>query len=200
MFSALGGSRWALLLGSALSRAAAPFPRAGPGLCRCAYRDAKVSGTAALLPSYLASTWGFREGLCAPRTFHGRRVALSMAGGAAGTCLLLVTPKGDVSGHRALAAARRDPAVRRRAGPVAPAQPRRGRGAGLVQGATLFAISIYGGYFNGGLGIVLHAALGLLGHIDINAMNGLKNLIWAVLTAVAVGLSALGGHGPRRSA
>jgi uncharacterized membrane protein YfcA len=54
-------------------------------------------------------------------------------------------------------------------------------------------VAIYGGYFNGGLGIMLLALFTLLGLTDLNAMNGLKNLVSAVLTAIAVSIYAWGG-------
>ncbi len=62
-----------------------------------------------------------------------------------------------------------------------------------MQGFTLAVVSVYGGYFNGGLGIVLLAAFSLLGHRDINSMQGLKNLVSSVLTAIAVSVYAFGG-------
>ncbi len=62
-----------------------------------------------------------------------------------------------------------------------------------VQACAIAAVSVYGGYFNGGLGIVLLAAFSLLGHSNINAMQGLKNLVSSVLTAIAVSVYAFGG-------
>ena len=53
--------------------------------------------------------------------------------------------------------------------------------------------SIYGGYFNGGLGILLLALFGLLGQTNLNAMNGMKNVVSALLTAIAVAVYAWGG-------
>jgi uncharacterized membrane protein YfcA len=58
---------------------------------------------------------------------------------------------------------------------------------------ALFGVSVYGGYFNGGLGILLLAHLSLFGLTDLNAMNGLKNLLSAVLTTIAVVAYAVGG-------
>ena len=57
----------------------------------------------------------------------------------------------------------------------------------------MLAVAAYGGYFNGGLGILLLALLGLLGQTQLNAMNGMKNLVSALLTAIAVGIYAAGG-------
>ena len=57
----------------------------------------------------------------------------------------------------------------------------------------MLAVAIYGGYFNGGLGILLLALFGLLGQTQLNAMNGLKNLVSALLTTIAVAVYAIGG-------
>lgn len=51
---------------------------------------------------------------------------------------------------------------------------------------TLLAVSIYGGYFNGGLGIILLAAFIFFGMTDLNLMNGLKNGLSLVLSTVSV--------------
>lgn len=56
------------------------------------------------------------------------------------------------------------------------------------QGAMLmllFPISVYGGYFGGGIGIMILAAFRLYGLTDIHAMNGIKTLLSATLNAVA---------------
>ncbi|HQR34394.1 MAG TPA: sulfite exporter TauE/SafE family protein [Blastocatellia bacterium] len=50
-------------------------------------------------------------------------------------------------------------------------------GAGCYQ----FGVAVYGGYFGAGIGILMLAALGMLGLRDIHQMNGLKN-IFGVLT------------------
>lgn len=54
-------------------------------------------------------------------------------------------------------------------------------------------VSIYGGYFNGGLGIVLLALFSLWGMKNINAMNGLKNGLSFVLSAISVVTFAVAG-------
>jgi uncharacterized membrane protein YfcA len=60
-------------------------------------------------------------------------------------------------------------------------------------GLGMLAVAAYGGYFNGGLGILLLALFGLLGQTQLNAMNGMKNLVSALLTAIAVAIYAAGG-------
>lgn len=46
-------------------------------------------------------------------------------------------------------------------------------------------VAIYGGYFGAGIGILMLAALGLLGFTNIHQMNGLKNINGMCINAVA---------------
>jgi uncharacterized membrane protein YfcA len=57
-----------------------------------------------------------------------------------------------------------------------------------LMGATLFqfAVAIYGGYFGGGMGIVMLAMLAALGMTDIHAMNALKVLLGGIINGIAV--------------
>jgi uncharacterized protein len=48
-----------------------------------------------------------------------------------------------------------------------------------------FFIAVYGGYFGGGMGILMLAALGLMGLSDIHQMNGLKNVLGTSINVVA---------------
>lgn len=57
----------------------------------------------------------------------------------------------------------------------------------------LFLVSIYGGYFNGGLGIVLLALFSLWGMTNIHEMNGLKNGLSFALSAISVAAFAVSG-------
>ena len=52
--------------------------------------------------------------------------------------------------------------------------------------AFLFLAAIYGGYFGGGLGIVLLALLGALGMTDIHAMNAFKTVLSAAVNGPPV--------------
>ncbi len=62
-------------------------------------------------------------------------------------------------------------------------------------GAILFqfASAIYGGYFGAGNGILMLAALGLLGISDIHKANGIKNYLGMCLNSVAIISFALSG-------
>ncbi len=56
-----------------------------------------------------------------------------------------------------------------------------------LAGAMLFqfAVAIYGGYFGAGIGILMLAALSILGFDDIHQMNGLKNFFGLCINGVA---------------
>lgn len=49
----------------------------------------------------------------------------------------------------------------------------------------LFPVSVYGGYFGGGIGIMILAAFRLYGLKDIHGMNGVKTLLSGSLNAIA---------------
>jgi uncharacterized membrane protein YfcA len=55
-----------------------------------------------------------------------------------------------------------------------------------VAAVAQFAISVYGGYFGGGMGIMMLAVMTLLGMTHIHKMNGLKNVLGALINGVAV--------------
>jgi uncharacterized membrane protein YfcA len=48
------------------------------------------------------------------------------------------------------------------------------------------AIAIYGGYFGGGMGIMMLAAFSIAGMADIHEMNGLKTLLAVAINGVAL--------------
>lgn len=56
-----------------------------------------------------------------------------------------------------------------------------------------FLVCSYGGYFNGGLGIILLALFSALGYRDLNLMNGLKSLLSFILTAASILTFAVAG-------
>lgn len=153
---------------------------------------ANATGTLALLPGYLSGAWAYRGAI---RASGGLRmshlIGLALLGGIAGALLLLFTSSEGFERlvpWLLLAATvlfMVGPAVSRRFAERAPA-PRAGN-------AGLLAISIYGGYFNGGLGILLMAYFGLIGERNLHASIGLKNVVSTLLTAVAVAVYMAGG-------
>ena len=159
---------------------------------------ANATGTVALLPGYAAGAWGFREDMQAPPGLSMKSVVLlSLIGGSLGAALLLFTPNElfrKVVPWLLLAATAMfafGPQLRKWAARGGEASP---QAASPIKAAIgMLAVAIYGGYFNGGLGILLLALFGLLGQTQLNAMNGMKNLVSALLTAIAVAIYAAGG-------
>jgi uncharacterized protein len=62
-----------------------------------------------------------------------------------------------------------------------------------VAAVVQLAISVYGGYFGGGMGIMMLAVLTLLGMTHIHRMNALKNILGALINGVAVVAFILAG-------
>ncbi len=52
--------------------------------------------------------------------------------------------------------------------------------------ALQFAVSVYGGYFGAGIGILMLAILSFSGLPNLNAMNGVKNMLSVTINGVAV--------------
>jgi len=66
---------------------------------------------------------------------------------------------------------------------------RRSHGASVhtpVQLVAQFIVSIYGGYFGAGIGFLMLAILAFSGLPNLNAMNGLKNVLAMVINGVAL--------------
>lgn len=150
---------------------------------------ANATATLSALPGYVSSAWSFRrdfgseEGPLSPKAI----ILISMAGGLVGALLLLVTSPEKFTAIvpwlllLATVMFAAGPALMR----VVMKRERAGS-AYLFAVVLMLAVAIYGGYFNGGLGIMLLAALGLIGFSDLNSMNGLKNIVSALLSLVSV--------------
>lgn len=148
---------------------------------------ANATSALAVSPGYLGSTLGFRPELRAlPERRLWREAVLAGVGGLAGAGLLLVTPASVFAGivpwlllfATVLFAA--GPAIARRAA-VGGAH-----GSGRWREAGLLAVAVYGGYFNGGLGILLMALYTVAGESRIHTVNALKNLNSLVLSWLSV--------------
>ena len=49
-----------------------------------------------------------------------------------------------------------------------------------------FLISVYGGYFGGGMGIMTLATMAIAGMSDMHEMNGLKSILAVLINRVAI--------------
>ena len=166
---------------------------------------ANATNTAAVWPGSLGAVWGYRRELrdTAPRMYW--LSVPSVLGAITGAVLLRVTPAAlfdrlvpllllfatllfavqersqPAAGSRQLAAASSYPTPATASRQLAAAGWKWFTGAMIFQ----FFVSVYGGYFGAGMGILMLAALAILGHDDIHQMNGLKNLLAVFINAVA---------------
>ncbi len=155
---------------------------------------ANATSALAVCPGYLGSAIGFRAELAAlPRSLLAREVALNAIGGVAGAMLLLVTPASVFSGVVpwlllfATVLFALGPSLSRWAG------SEHGGGLSRWRKPGLLLVAIYGGYFNGGLGILLMALYLLCGEQRMPTVNALKSLNSFVLSVVSVVAFAIGG-------
>jgi uncharacterized membrane protein YfcA len=154
---------------------------------------ANATSAIAVFPGYLAGAAGFKKEL---QVFDRKQLVrlslITLAGGFAGSLLLLVSSNEAFSilvpfllfgatltflfgdKIRLLAESKR-------------------RTVTPFGALGLFLVSVYGGYFNGGLGIILLALFALWAMQDIHEMNGLKNGLSFVLSAISVAVFSIGG-------
>ncbi|GGE52651.1 sulfite exporter TauE/SafE family protein [Actibacterium pelagium] len=154
---------------------------------------ANATSAVAVFPGYLSGAIGFRKELQSfDRPALIRLTLITLAGGLVGSLLLLVSSDKAFSAivpFLLLAAT----LVFLFGDRIRNWAARQGQ-AVKPQGAIgLFLVCVYGGYFNGGLGIVLLALFALWGMNHIHQMNGLKNGLSFALAAISVGTFAIAG-------
>jgi uncharacterized membrane protein YfcA len=155
--------------------------------------QANVTSTVSLWPGSLGAMYGFRRELGDSRRWMALLAPVSVAGGLVGAFLLLRTPSrvfGSIVPYLILFAtilfALQEP-ITRKLRPAREVDSRRAVDKSWWIWAMLFqfAVAVYGGYFGAGIGILMLAALGLLGLTDIHQMNGLKNFFAVCINLVA---------------
>jgi uncharacterized protein len=151
---------------------------------------ANATNTIALWTGAAASGGAYRKRLDVPRRIMIPLVTASLIGGLAGAFLLLKTPANTFmrvlpwltlgatllfAFGKKIAGGRRSVIEHETTG-------------GTLAGATFcqLLVAVYGGYFGGGMGIVMLAMLAAMGMTDIHAMNALKSVMGFVINGVAV--------------
>ncbi len=152
---------------------------------------ANATSSVALWPGSIASALGYREELKAEGANLRWLAALSALGGLIGSLTLIATPSSIfntlVPFLMLLATLVFTFGERLRAG-LKSAEASRP----VVMGVQL-AISIYGGYFGGGMGLMMLAAFTLLGMTQLHRMNALKSGLGVLINGVAVAIFAISG-------
>jgi uncharacterized protein len=151
---------------------------------------ANATNTIALWTAAAASGGAYRKRLDVARRIMAPLLTASLIGGLAGAILLLKTPAHTflqvlpwlTLGATLLFAFGKKLAGGRKSVVEHDAS------AGALAGATVFqlAVAVYGGYFGGGMGIIMLAMLATLGMTDIHSMNALKSVMGFVINGVAV--------------
>ncbi len=151
---------------------------------------ANATSTVAIWPGSLGGALGFRRDLKALEPRMYALVVPSLVGGIGGAVLLRLTPTSVFDRLVPLLILfatglfMAQDAVQRA---LKTASSISHRGAAWFGGALAFqlVVALYGGYFGAGLGIMMLAALGIVGLSDIHQMNGLKNLLALCINGVA---------------
>jgi uncharacterized membrane protein YfcA len=161
--------------------------------------QANATSTVALWPGSVASVSAYRKELAT----LNRVVVLvlgitSLVGGVLGAILLLLTPQATFLGLVPYLLLLATLLFAFSPGITAMLRKRNAMGQGIETKAPLsrrtltiivlvqFIIAVYGGYFGGGIGIMILASLGVLGMENIHEMNGLKTVLQTSINGVAV--------------
>jgi uncharacterized membrane protein YfcA len=149
--------------------------------------SANITSTIALFPGQVTSSWGGRGHVAGAGGLSFKAlVILSLAGGVLGAILLLVTPSSIFKALVpwlvlfATSVFAYGSFVPRKEGRPPVLGP-------VLAGVAQFCIAVYGGYFGGGIGFLMLAALTAAG-LAIRPANATKNVLAGVMNASAVAL------------
>ena len=155
---------------------------------------ANATSTLAMWPGSVSSAWAYRRDIGREARWLPALGGVSLVGGLLGARLLISTS--DTSFMRLLPWLMLVAAVAVTFTFSGSATARVGlRPHTLWLGALAaqLAIATYGGYFGGGMGIVMLATLAMAGMTDIHEMNGVKSVLAAAINAVALATFVLHG-------
>ncbi len=165
---------------------------------------ANASNSVALWPGSLASAWAFRAELMRFRKSLPLLSLVAFLGGIAGGLLLLATSNDAFSRLIpwlllvatvlfAFSAQLSRLVARLRKPPAGSGQARDARHIGLGSALFQLLVSIYGGFFGAGMGILMLASLAIQGFDDVHEINALKNWLSAIIYSVAVATFVIAG-------
>jgi uncharacterized membrane protein YfcA len=159
-------------------------------------RVANATNTVAIWPGTVSSAWAYRGFISDERQRAVQLTVPSLVGGLAGSILLLHTSERSFRAvvpwlivFACLLLALQGPVARwvaARSGPE-------GRRVPLSLWAAQCLISVYGGYFGAGIGILMLAAMAIFIPGDLQAANGLKVLFAMLINGISAVYFVLAG-------
>jgi len=161
--------------------------------------NANTTNTVALWPGSIASVGAYRREFESNWQTLVPLLLVSLLGGIAGAMLLLNTPQATFArllpfllamATLLLAFSRRITRVVRERKMGSSMSPRTANALVLM---LQFFIGVYGGFFGGGIGIMMLAIMSLQGMDNLHAMNGVKTLLAVVINGLAVLIFVMAG-------
>ena len=158
--------------------------------------SSNVTSSVGVVPSYLGGIRGFQPQLRSHRALIRSLLPTCILGTALGCTLLLlgsphlfqvIVPWLIGAGTLLFALA---PLITKRLARVDHAHP--SRRTGLVVG--IFFVSMYGGYFGAGLGILLLAVMAVALPLDLSELQGLRSVFSLIINLVAALIFVVRGH------
>jgi uncharacterized membrane protein YfcA len=151
---------------------------------------ANATSTVAIWPGTVGSAWGYRRELANAEARFRILIVPSLVGGITGALLLRWTPPAFFDKlvpylilFATLLFMAQEPVQRM----LKTSDSEAHKSTKWLVGAILFqlAVGIYGGYFGAGIGILMLAALSILGLKDIHEMNSLKVVFGGSINGIA---------------
>ncbi len=152
---------------------------------------ANATCTVALWPGLFGGLFGYRREMTDSSLILMRLGAVSVVGGGFGAWLLIATPSATFARlvpflilFATMLFMAQGPVIRWLRLPTSSSESTKAwwMGAMIFQ----FFSAMYGGYFGAGNGILMLAAMGLLGMHDIHRANGIKNFLGICINSMAV--------------
>lgn len=151
---------------------------------------ANATNGVGLWPGSAGAAWSYRTALSKADNHWWWFAVPSLIGGGIGAWLLLALPPtwfGAIAPWLVIVASMLvavEPVVRQWL--KSPAHEGKSRGWLPLTMSVQFVISVYGGYFGAGMGILMLTSLGLMGMHDLHEANAWKNVLAVAIKGVAV--------------
>ncbi len=175
---------------------AALFHSQAPNVADAAAVFANATSTVALVPGSMAGAWGYRRQVAESHRWLLLLIGPSFLGGIVGSLLVTRLPPRYFAAlvpWLILTAASLLLADTLRPRKTSLPPERESYAGSSMAGLVLFqfGVSVYGGYFGAGIGILMLGALALMRIGDINRMNAVKTVLTSCINGVSVAVFAI---------